>query len=561
MKIERIEVKNYRTLENVKVNFDGYYSAISGQNNAGKTALIRVLSNTFKDNSREIFYFRDDDDQISYREDRTQWVSGDPDISISYFVNVSRSLDPGLFGFIEKFSEKEIQADETSIKLNILATKDKQEKYTAVVEGEPLESFESTEIFKKIKSSNLAFIHDSSDSRSAFFASRRHTVHELMFSPEEKEEIAKEQSKIQKKIKNISKTHKAELSELLGHLEDAYEVEFTIPEGMLSRSVPFRINLKDKNVDIPLDDWGSGTKNRTQIMMSILQANRIKAEVDENRITPMVIIEEPESFLHPSAQAEFGRVLRNLANELKIQTIVTTHSPYMLCQENVKSNILLNRKIYRGKLKETVVVDVDTDNWMQPFSDILGLNNIEFEPWKQALSANKEAIVLVEGDIDKKYIDHLRSLGLSGFDLPEDVEIIPYDGKDALKNTVLLKFMVQKFNKVYFTFDLDAKNELTRPMTQLDLTEKTDYMAIGLDDPGKDCMEGLLPDSIHSSVYSNNPDLVMKMSSRDGKARKSAKNGLKAKMLEEFLSKQDLTVEDVKLFKPLFQNIRKWCSS
>lgn len=561
MKIESVEVKNYRTLEDVKVKFDGYYSAISGQNNAGKTALIRVLSNTFKDNSREIFFIRDDDDKISYREDKTQWVDGDPDISLSYVFRISKALDPGLFGFMEKFSEKEIKEEETSIKLNILVTKDKQENYSVEVEGKVLGGFESTEVYKKIKSSNLAFIHDSSDARSAIFASRRRTMHELMFSPEEKEEIAKEQSKIQKKIKSISKSHKAELSALLGHLEDSYEVEFTIPEGLLSRTVPFRINLKDKNVDIPLDDWGSGTKNRTQIMMSILQANRIKAEVDENRITPMVIIEEPESFLHPSAQAEFGRVLRNLANELEIQTIVTTHSPYMLCQENIKSNILLNRKVYRGKLKETVVVDVDANNWMQPFSDILGLNNAEFEPWKQALSANKGTIVLVEGDIDKQYIEHIKSLGLDGFDLPNEIEIISYDGKDALKNTVLLKFMVQKFNKVYFTFDLDAKNELARSMAQLGLIEVDNYMAIGLTSPGKECMEGLLPDSILSSVYATNPDLVMGMSSQDSNARKSAKNNLKAKLLEEFTSKKDHTADELKHFVPLFRNIRTWYAS
>ncbi len=144
--------------------------------------------------------------------------------------------------------------------------------------------------------------------------------------------------------------HNTELSELLGHLKDKYEVEFTIPDGMFTGSLPFEINLKDRNVEVPLDGWGSGTKNRTHIMMSILQAHRIRSKDDQNRITPFVMIEEPESFLHPSAQAEFGRVLRSLANELKIQTIVTTHSPYMLCQENINSNVLLARKyLFRGR--------------------------------------------------------------------------------------------------------------------------------------------------------------------------------------------------------------------
>ena len=61
---------------------------------------------------------------------------------------------------------------------------------------------------------------------------------------------------------------------------------------------------------MPLNDSGSGTQNRTQILMSVLQANRIKTNPSlDDKITPLVVIEEPESFLHPSAQSEFGRIL------------------------------------------------------------------------------------------------------------------------------------------------------------------------------------------------------------------------------------------------------------
>ena len=69
-------------------------------------------------------------------------------------------------------------------------------------------------------------------------------------------------ARVQTKIKKISKAHKTELSELLGHLEEKYEVDFSIPEGMFTGSIPFAVNLRDKNVDIPLNDWGSGTKPR-----------------------------------------------------------------------------------------------------------------------------------------------------------------------------------------------------------------------------------------------------------------------------------------------------------
>ncbi len=122
---------------------------------------------------------------------------------------------------------------------------------------------------------------------------------------------------------------------MLGRLSEKYDVEVAPPEGFAIRRMPLGINLRDKHVEVPLDDWGSGTQNRTHILMAILQANRIKTtDSSDEKITPIVVVEEPESFLHPTAQAEFGRMLRELSNEFGIQIIATTHSPYMLNLED-----------------------------------------------------------------------------------------------------------------------------------------------------------------------------------------------------------------------------------
>lgn len=48
MIIKKLNVQNYRTLENVEVEFKGYYTAISGKNNAGKSNIIRVIRGIFK---------------------------------------------------------------------------------------------------------------------------------------------------------------------------------------------------------------------------------------------------------------------------------------------------------------------------------------------------------------------------------------------------------------------------------------------------------------------------------------------------------------------------------
>jgi putative ATP-dependent endonuclease of OLD family len=555
MKIEQVRVSNYRTLEDVVVNFDGYYSAISGQNNAGKTSLMKVIRDIFRDNTKQYFAFRDNDD-ITYSEDKTQWNKNDDDIVFTYVVGVSKVIDPGLFIFIEKFYEKEIGTEKLSLKVVVSYDKEGVRHCKVFVGDDELKSFDSNEVLKKLLSSNLAFMHNSAENELGVIASRGRMFHEMMFSDSEKDQLAAEQKKIRTKIQKIAKNHKTELSELLGHLEDKYEVEFTIPEGYFSRTMPFGINLKDKNVEVPLNDWGSGTRNRTQIMVSILQANRIGSnELDENRITPIVLIEEPESFLHPSAQAEFGRVLRDLANELKIQTIVTTHSPYMLCQTNFKSNILLDRKIIRRKLMSTEVIDLSEDDWMHPFSEILGLDNAEFEPWRKVLDQDSDYVFLVEGILDKEYIEHINSLGLVGYSIPTEIDIVPYDGKDALKNTVLLKFVLGKFKNTLISFDLDAKNEIVKTMNQLSLKESEDYFVVGINKPGKECVEGLIPERIVSQVYATNSDLVMQLTAQDGKLRKSAKSSLKSKILTEFKSKTDYSEEELKPFKTLFSFI------
>jgi predicted ATP-dependent endonuclease of OLD family len=147
--------------------------------------------------------------------------------------------------------------------------------------------------------------------------------------------------------------------------------------------MPLGISLRDKHIEVPLDNWGSGTQNRTQILMAVLQANRIKTTASpDDKITPIVVIEEPEAFLHPSAQSEFGRVLRTLSQDFGVQIIVATHSPYMLNREEPASNILLCRQMRRGKAYETKTVDTSDNGWMAPFAEHLGVEASEFSSWR-----------------------------------------------------------------------------------------------------------------------------------------------------------------------------------
>lgn len=417
------------------------------------------------------------------------------------------------------------------------------------VDGEKVDDKAAKEINKRIKDSSLLFLYNSTTRHEEFFFGRgRHRMfYEFVMSTDEKKALDDAGKEIERRLRKFAKNHTDELSKILGRLTEKYDVEVSPLEGFTAREMPLGINLKDKNVEVPLDAWGSGTQNRTRILMAVLQANRIKTTSSpDDKITPIVVIEEPESFLHPSAQAEFGKMLRHLSEEFGIQILVTTHSPHMLNQEDGASNILLTRETRRKKVFETVLVDTTGENWMAPFADHLGISSKEFASLKPLFSSDKSKVLLVEGPIDQEYFQFLQKNSLPCDQLANGIEIVPYGGKDTLKNTLLLQFVLRKFDRVFVTYDLDAESDVRAALVRAGLTENTDFIGLGINQAGKDCIEGLLPHSVLSAVMGREIDLAMKLGSRDNSERRKAKDALKRIYLSEFKSRINYTKEDLK---------------
>jgi hypothetical protein len=146
---------------------------------------------------------------------------------------------------------------------------------------------------------------------------------------DERAEPEKVKVQVNKALQRIARKHQRTITELLGRLEEKYDVGLTTstfePDWL-----PWNTALGEKAHRVPLDDWGSVTRNRTMILLTLFRTRRImEAKGIESKTTPIIIIEEPESFLHPSAQAEFGRVLQDLSEEFGVQILATTDSPYM----------------------------------------------------------------------------------------------------------------------------------------------------------------------------------------------------------------------------------------
>src|SRR5690349_8851125 len=100
--------------------------------------------------------------------------------------------------------------------------------------------------------------------------------YDLVMSKEEVKALDEAYKQVEKRIRRLANDHREGLTGILGRLTDQYEVEFSPMESSRGRHMPLGINLRDKHVEVPLNEWGSGTQNRTRILMAILQANRIK---------------------------------------------------------------------------------------------------------------------------------------------------------------------------------------------------------------------------------------------------------------------------------------------
>jgi putative ATP-dependent endonuclease of the OLD family len=532
MRISKLSLKNYRTFEDLEIEFPNFYTAICGQNDAGKSNVIRALQLLL--GVQEPYFRRRSYTDLSLASDYPKWLPQESRfICVSVVLEVFREHDAGLYSFINEWLE--LKTSDDSILLTLKTTlkegESSSEISVSVGENTTFTGLKAQEVNNRLRSTLL--IHNSTEADYRFsFAGELDE-----FSDEYGTELENISKKASSSLKRVAKAHKEEITNLLGRLSRNYKVEISLPDISLNH-LPYDLTLGDSKIDVALSEWGSGTKNRTMIFLALLKARQISQSITtSSKITPVLVIEEPESFLHPSAQAEFGRILQDLSGEFGVQVITTTHSPYMLSKEKPESNVLLERKVIRDQYRGSQLVSTSGDNWMEPFSLILGLASEEFRPWKELFFGNNESILLVEGITDKDYFEMLRSIEHGANQLLFEGTIFDYDGFGALKNPTMLKFIKNRSKTAFITYDLDVEDQVKPGLEKNGFTHKSDFIALGLNKAGMRNIEGLLPRQLVNDVNASNHEIVQSAISGTKDEQTSAKSKLKALYLQDFKTK------------------------
>ncbi|MGH9760353.1 MAG: ATP-dependent nuclease, partial [Blastocatellia bacterium] len=336
-----------------------------------------------------------DEEELSIKDDYPKWKETEPskrEIEFELAITLHREGDAGLYQVVVKQLSLASPPDLFDLGLNVTYRAERAEPVVVVRAcGNEYSDINAQEVLKKLQSSASILFHNSTQIEPRTFFRTGGYLKDI--SGQHEELVGSMKNTLNRGLAKISRSQQAEFEGLLGRLQTKYKVGLSLPVFDFTY-LPFSITLGDKKVEVPLDDWGSGTKNRTMILLTLFRAKQIgESEASAGKITPVIVVEEPESFLHPSAQAEFGRILHDLAEEFQVQVLVTTHSPYLLSMQNPISNILLRRRTTYKQLRDTERVAITADNWMAPFGQALGLDAEEFKPWKGLILSDSDAIL------------------------------------------------------------------------------------------------------------------------------------------------------------------------
>lgn len=253
----------------------------------------------------------------------------------------------------------------------------------------------------------------------------RFTQEELLSSEEHKTDSARDE-----------RLKKSDFFISLNYMMRKYfdkELRIEYINGMIS------ISLVDEQERVSyFDDFSDGEKSLLTMIFA-LYGNELSGS--------FIIINEPETHLHPQYQKELAEVCDQISEHIGVQVILSTNSPLFINEKNLTS-------VYRMYKDKEQASQISAPRISVDYDDASLMHMLRFENLSKIFFVDK--ILLVEGDTDAYffsfYLNHLKTLP-ERKNLICDYEIININGKGSF--STWRKFL-RKFNiKHYFIGDWD----------------------------------------------------------------------------------------------------------
>jgi putative ATP-dependent endonuclease of OLD family len=341
MTIKYLAIRKYRSFDKEVWIPLTSFSVITGQNNLGKSAILRALSLFYRSHSRAVRNtLRDDSgERYSYEADYPKLYSGKKGRRYNTRFRLGIELT-----LTDVSSLKVDGVDIPSGKIEIVLEMVKgpglwRSKYSCDAIKDPI-IFEKflTWFFLNSRYVYIPANRGTGEWKRILF---REVVSGAAQGIKNRRKKLKELEAFYVDIKNVIKDVESDLvKELRGYSKEANSIKFILEEPDIESLVSIEDVMVDDGVETGLSQKGDGVKSL--FVISVLQFLAKKGYTKNL----MFGIEEPEAHLHSSAIYDIKTRLRELSGSFQI--IITTHSPILIQRDNISDNIVVE-KINTGK--------------------------------------------------------------------------------------------------------------------------------------------------------------------------------------------------------------------
>jgi len=454
MKIEKIKVKNFRSLKNFSIDLEDELSLIVGKNNVGKTSIIEILNkflnkntiesedfnieyikeleNHIKDKNYEfnnqgikliIFIRYDENDNLSNISKFLTTLDIENNyiiLDFEYFLNEENfnNLKTDFNKFIEKKSNKDFEYFFKHSYKKYFKTMKRSLEYDLEKNEENEEIYIDIENDKEINNLiNMKYISakravDNKDTNNTLSVQSSSYYEKIKEKPEMEESLTEFKDELEKTDEKFDKNYEKIFEGVLKKVKkfgclkkDELNIKIKSllqQSSILKGNTTVFYNYKEQS-NLPENYNGLGYLNLISIIFDIEIIINDFCKDGKSSDINLLFIEEPEAHTHPQMQYIFINNIKELLSESKkektinLQTIITTHSSHIVAQSDFNDIKYLNKSNIDG-------------SWCKNLKDLEKEYKTEEQNYKflkQYLTLNRseiffaDKIILIEGDTER----------------------------------------------------------------------------------------------------------------------------------------------------------------
>lgn len=212
----------------------------------------------------------------------------------------------------------------------------------------------------------------------------------------------------------------------------------------------------------PKDVSSLGHGAQRSIQMTLIRhLADLKLIAQQNRTTTLLLIDEPELYLHPQA-IEILRKSLNILSTQGYQVIFSTHSPFMITQKDVGNTVLVRKNALLGTFKRTTLksaiptVEQTAQHQLTLMYSLSNSSNILFS----------EKVILVEGKTENKLLPLIIEKVSGRTILHHKTALVKLDGSSNIKKSIQVLTTMDLPTKSIADLDFALKNGISEGYLQ-----------------------------------------------------------------------------------------------